>query len=252
MDKFQPLLDHNTPWVCYRSNKNNNLVYFSCNKCASTFYDKFYKELGWEKITTADINWSTNFVLSYIRDPVVRHRKGIVEGIFAVYPLMKKVFLNDFEKLKFLANVTSVEAHSYSIYRMLGFNATKIHWIPIDTDLDHKQETLKILSYHNENVNQGTVEWFLSLPRDNESTVEEIEFYNQLRNISTPPEILRHLDFDICLYNKSITPEPHTINPKIYTAKIQELRNKGLTQEEAEKIVDIEIFDYIDRKQKLC
>lgn len=248
MNKLEPLFDHDVPWLCYRSNKNLNLVYFSCNKCASTFYDEFYKKLGWREITTRDINWSEDFVLSYIRNPVVRHRKGIVDGICNYFPEMKHVFLDNLEKLKFLANITSIEAHSYSIYRMLGASAEEIHWIPIDTALDHRQETLKILSNHDEDVDQETTQWFLFRPKANESSPEKIELYNQLCSVSMPPEIVRYLDFDICIYNKATTPEPHVIFPELYKTKIQQLVDKGFTQEEAEKVVDVEIFQHTNRQ----
>jgi len=250
MHKFKPLLDYHTPWLCYRSTKNSNLVYFSCNKCASTFYDAFFERLNWKKITTADINWSDDFVFSYIRDPLVRHRKGIVEGIFTCYPEMKQVFIETPQRFNFLANITSVEAHSYSIHRMLGYNATKIYWIPIDTDLDHRQHTLEILAKHNEIVDYETANQVITLDNANRSTVEELDFYNRLANIKTPPEILRYLDFDICLYKKSTTPPPHIFAKEFYATRIQELLEQGLSQEEAEKIVDVEAYNTnnIDRK----
>jgi hypothetical protein len=252
MQKFEPLLDHHTPWLCYRSTKNANLIYFSCNKCASTFYDEFFKKLNWVKITTQDIDWSEDYVFSYIRNPLVRHRKGIVEGIFTFFPEMKSVFVDHPERFKFLANLTSIEAHSYSIHRMLGDNAKHVHWIPIDTELDHKQHTLNILAIHNENIDQETATELIKSNKVNESTVEEIEFFNQLCSIKTPPEILRYIDFDICLYNKVTTPPPHVVAEKYYAERIQELLDQGLLQDAAEKIVDVEVYNIIDRKQKKC
>jgi len=252
MQKFEPLLDHHVPWLCYRSTKNTKLVYFSCNKCASTFYDAFFKKLNWIETNTQEINWSDDYVFSYIRHPLVRHRKGIVEGIVNFFPEMKSVFVGHPERFRFLANLTSVEAHSYSLYRMLGENAKHIDWIPIDTELDHKQYTLNILTVHNENIDQETATWFTKFNKANESTTKEIEFFNQLYSIKTPPEILRYLDFDICLYNKVTTPPPHIFAGKYYAKRIHELLNQGLSQEEAEKIVDIEIYDNIDRKQEKC
>jgi hypothetical protein len=245
MQKFEPLLDHHVPWLCYRSTKNARLVYFSCNKCASTFYDAFFEKLNWSKITTQDVKWSEDYVFSYIRNPLTRHRKGIVEGLFSFFPEMKPVFVGHPERLKFLANLTSIEAHSYSIHRMLGNNARHIDWIPIDTDLDHRQYTLSVLAEHNENIDQETANWLINADKNNTSTVEEIEFYNQLCSIKTPPEILRYLDFDICLYNKATTPPPHIVAAKYYAERIQELLNQGLSQCEAEKIVDVEVFTKI-------
>jgi hypothetical protein len=49
MQKFKPLLDHHVPWLCYRCPKNAKLIYFSCNKCASTFYDAFFEKLNLQK-----------------------------------------------------------------------------------------------------------------------------------------------------------------------------------------------------------
>ena len=251
MQKFEPLLDHHVPWLCYRSTKNTNLVYFSCNKCASTFYDAFFKKLNWIKTTTQDINWLNDYVFSYIRNPLIRHRKGIVEGC-NFFPDMKLIFAGHPERLRFLANLTSVEAHSYTLHRMLGDNAKLVHWIPIDTNLDHKKYTLNILAKHNENIDQKIATWLINSNKINESTVEELELFNQLSSINTPPEILRHLDFDICLYTKVTTPPPHIVARKYYAERIQELLNQGLSQEEAEKIVDVEVYDNIDRKQKKC
>ena len=247
MQKFEPILDHHVPWLCYRSIKNTNLVYFSCNKCASTFYDEFFEKLSWIKTTTQDINWLDDYVFSYIRNPLIRHRKGIVEGL-NFFPNMKSVFVNHPERLSFLANLTSVEAHSYSLHRMLGDNAKQVNWIPIDTDLDHRKYTLNILAKHNENIDQKIATWLIKSNKVNESTVEEIELFNQLSSIDPPPEILRHLDFDICLYNKVTTPPPHVVAGKYYTERIQQLLNQGLSQEEAEKIVDVEVYNDIDRK----
>jgi hypothetical protein len=249
MQKFEPLLDHYNPWLCYRSTKNTNLVYFSCNKCASTFYDAFFEKLNWIKTTTQDIKWSNDYVFSYIRNPVVRHRKGIVEGLFTFFPEMKSVFVGHPDRLRFLANLTSIEAHSYSIHRMLGDNARHVHWIPIDTELDHTRYTLNMLEIHNENIDQEIANWLIKSVKANESTVEEIEFYNQLYSIKTPPEILNHLDFDICLYDIVTTPPPHIVAGKYYTERLQELLNQGLSQETAEKIVDMEVYNNIDRKQ---
>jgi len=245
MQKFKHWLDHHVPWLCYRSPKNAKLIYFSCNKCASTFYDAFFEKLNWTKTTTQDINWSEDRVFSYIRNPLVRHRKGIIEGLFGFFSEMKPVFFGNPERLRFLANLTSIEAHSYSIYRMLGDNARHIDWIPIDTDLDHKQYTLDILAEHNENIDQETANWLINTDKVNVSTVEEIDLYNQLCSIETPPEILRYLDFDICLYNKATTPPPHIVAGKYYAERIQELLNQGLSQNEAEKIVDVEVFTKI-------
>ena len=251
MQKFEPLLDHHTPWLCYRSAKNANLVYFSCNKCASTFYDAFFEKLNWIKTNTQDIKWSDDYIFSYIRNPLIRHRKGIVGSLFYDFPEMKSAFVGHPERLKFLANLTSIEAHSYSIHRMLGDNAKHIHWIPIDTDLDHRKYTLNILATHNENIDQETANWLINSTKANESTVEEVEFFNQLYNIETPPQILRYLDFDRCLYDKVTVPPPHIVAEKYYAERIQELLDQGLCQEEAEKIVDVQVYN-IDRKQEKC
>jgi hypothetical protein len=109
-----------------------------------------------------------------------------------------------------------------------------------------------MLISHNENIDQETTNWLINANKANESTPEEIEFYNQLCSIKTPPEILRYLDFDICLYNKATTPPPHVIAGKYYAERIQELLNQGLLQDEAEKIVDIEVYNIIDRKKEKC
>ena len=242
MKIINSLLDHTTPWLCYRAPATTDLIYFSCNKCASTLYDQLFEKLEWNKITTADIDWNNDFVFSYIRNPVVRHRKGIVEGIFSFYPYMKQVFNNNLQHLEFLANITSIEPHSYSIHRMLGDNALKMHWLPIDTEVDHKQETFNLLKTRQQIVSKEVKNWFMSLEKANESSLEELNFYNQLSNIQIPPEILRYLDFDICLYDKIITPAPHIIAPQYYSDRIHALQAQGISQQHAEEIVDEEVY----------
>jgi len=239
---FKPWLDQDVPWLCYKSTKNN-LVYFTCNKCASTFYDALFEKLEWKKITTIDVDWNKDFIFSYIRHPLVRHRKGIVEGVVNFFPYMKKVFLDDYQALKFLANVTSVEAHSFSIYRMLGDNALKIQWIPIDTDLDHKKETLRMLKLNNETIPVEIENWFAEQKKQNESTEEELKLYNQLSCMPVPPEIVRYLDFDMCLYDKVTTPPPHILAKEYYQRRIKDLLDQGMNQIQAEEIVDQEVYN---------
>ena len=240
MTKFDPLFDHTITWMCYRSNFTN-LIYFPCIKSASTLYNLLFENLNWKKITISEINWEEDFVFSHIRQPLIRHRKGIVEGITYKFPYMMDVFVGNVENLKFLANLTTVDPHSYTIHRMIGDNALKMHWIPIDTELDHKQKTFELLLDHDDIIDTQTMDWFRMLGVINPSTEEETTLYNQLSAILTPPEITRYIDFDVCLYDQVVATEPHIKAGQSYQLRITQLLGQGLSQAQAEEIADLEV-----------
>jgi hypothetical protein len=51
------------------------------------------------------------------------------------------------------------------------------------------------------------------------------------------------------LYKKATTPPPHIFARECYATRIQELLEQGYSQEDAEKIVDVEVYNTnIDRK----
>ena len=87
---------------------------------------------------------------------------------------------------------------------MLGKNAELINWIPIDTGVDHKSITFNILESRGVNVSEEIKDWFLILPRVNESTATETKVFELLSLQPVPPHVLRYLDYDTILYQHVI------------------------------------------------
>jgi hypothetical protein len=163
-------------------------------------------KLGWNKITTQDINWIEDCVFSHIRDPIVKHRKGIAEFFFYnknLLPLSTDIINNKLWVIA-LSSATCLDHHSESIYNMLGKNAELINWIPIDTGVDHKSTTFNILESRGVNVPEEIKDWFLTLPRVNESTATETKVFELLSLQPVPPHVLRYLDYDTILYQHVI------------------------------------------------
>jgi hypothetical protein len=237
MININPIFDTSTPWECYRS-PTNNLVYFIHNKCASTLYDLLFLKLNWISSNTQQIDWDKDIVFSHFRNPLIKHRKGIVEGVCNFFP-EALTLANTQAGIKFLANITSVEAHSYTIYRMLGEKALNVVWIPIDTKLDHKVATFELLKQHGEIISAEIINWFNNLKKENVSTPSELKLFNSLMSVPTPQEIIRHIDFDKCLYEAITTPEG--FEPENYANRVQELKLTGLSELEAQAVADDEV-----------
>jgi hypothetical protein len=232
-------IDELVPWACWKS---ESLIYFPHNKCASTLYDLLFLKLNWKKTTTQDINWSSDTVISHIRSPIVKHYKGIVEGLLffpEVFDFFKKI--SNIDSVKFLTCLTSIDPHSYTIYRYLGTNAINVHWIPLDTRIDHKKTLFEILETNNQPVPQDVQDWFNNLGVVNSATAEERWLYDRLIELPIQPEIKRYIDFDTCLYDR-VTKSDH-IEPKNYQLRILELKTHGYSQLEAESIADQEVFN---------
>lgn len=235
----QNLLDYIPPNVCYR-HPSSPLVYFPTQKSASSSYRSLFLRLEWTAIDNRDIQWEQDKVFSHIRDPLIRHRKGIVEGVLNYFRETKDIFLKTPETFRFLSSIPIVESHSYTLEKYLTReHAAKVHWIPIDTDLDHVQETLNFLSANGVSLDENTQQWFRFQPPVNVSTSDEIELYNILMSQPTPGEILRYLDFDRCLYAQVLG--YYRFEPRQYQRRIKELLSTGLTQQQAESQADNEV-----------
>ena len=198
-----PITDKQVPWECWRG--PTNLVYFVHSKCASRTYDLLMRKLGWNISTTQEIDWHNDHVFSLIRDPVVKHRKGIVEYFFYNKDMvtLAKDIIDNPKWATTLSNVTCLDHHSATIYSMLGKDAELVKWIPIDTAVDHKQVTLDLLEQHGVNISD-VKGWFLTLPKENKSTLTETTVFELLSAQPIPHHVLRYLDYDTILYQHVI------------------------------------------------
>ena len=191
--------DRLVAWDCYRS---GNLIYFRHFKCATSTYLRLFEEkLQWEQTDTQKIDWEKDKVFSYIRNPLIKHYKGIVEGL-TFFPRMFDFFYQstDDKDLEFLAQLTSIEPHSYTIHRFFSDNALKVHWIPIDTELNHKQATYDFLKHNGYQVPDQVQTWFNNLSPENQSNEKEKHIFNKLMSTPASPDVKRYIDFDSCLY----------------------------------------------------
>ena len=238
------LTDTNVAWMCYKS-RTTNLVYFFHTKCASTLYSELMRELGWYESNTQEINWENDIVVSHIRNPLIKHRKGIVEALVNYYPEVKEIMGNG-QGLKLLSNAISIDSHSMTIHQLLGNNALKVRWIPIDVGIDHKKVTIDLFKHFKEEISIDIEEWFYMLPKLNESTNEEITIFNNLMEITTPPPILRFIDFDMCLYNMLLVPG----EPDNFHLRVNQLIGNGLSHSEAVSQADNEVFTLENLKWK--
>jgi hypothetical protein len=232
------LKKHISPMACYK-HPSLNLVFYPHQKCASTTYRLLFEKLEWIHICITDIDWQQHKVFAHIKDPLVRHRKGIVEGICHYFPEVEDLFMTPVGS-KFLTNITIVESHSYTIEKWLGEdNAVLVHWIPIDTNLDHVKETFNFLEKNGCPVDNSIKKWFENLPKQNESTPNEIKLYNLLMSFETPGEILRYIDFDRCLYGLVL--DHYHFEPKNYRARVEQIKLAGFSELEAQHQADSEV-----------
>ena len=239
---YQNLLEKHMPrTICYR-HPTLDLVFYPHQKCASSTYRKLFEFQNWLVIDVNDIDWTRDKVFAHIRDPLVRHRKGVVEDIVDVAkisPQVMEFFLTP-AGAKFLTVITIVEYHCHTIEKRFGHtNASLINWIPIDTNLDHVEITFEFLKKNGAPVADNVKQQFLLTPNANTSTVTELKLYNMLMAEPTPGEILRYIDFDRCLYAEVLN--FYGFEPHNYRDRVEQLKNGGLTESEAQATADQEV-----------
>ena len=232
--------DSETGWECYRSPDGSGLVYIVHRKCASNTYISLFEKLNWVFTNTTTIDWSREKVFSHIKDPLIKHRKGIVEACNGMYPGVLNLVLENTNLIQFISHATSFDIHSFTIERMFGKNATRVYWIPLDTALNHKEATLQFINQNDSLVPQNVADWFLTSAVQHPSTRMKKKLYDLLMQQSVPPEILRYIDFDQCLYD-SVTKT--NFEPATYSQRIMQLKDQGLSQSKAEEVADQEVFN---------
>jgi hypothetical protein len=254
---YQNLLKNDmSSMMCFK-HPSLDLIFFPHPKCASSTYRNFFTLSRWTQIDINNINWQQDKVFAHIKEPLTRHRKGIVEGICNYFPEVKEMFLTDLGA-KFLTNITIVEAHSYTIEKWFGQkHAAMVDWIPIDTSLNHTQLTVDYLEQQGVEIDPAMKTLLLSNPKINESTADEVKLYNMLMSYETPGEILRYLDFDRCLYGQVLS--LYNVEPEYYRSRVDQLKATGLGELDAQAQADqeVETGEFLnwfkdDQKDKFC
>lgn len=241
---FRYLTDQQVGWECYRA-PGLNLVYFVHRKCASCTYIDLFTRLNWTSCKSDTIDWDKDTVFSHIRNPLVKHRKGVVE-IISKFNLIDTVIDNPALQT-LLAGSTGLDVHTITIQRFLGNNAVKVNWIPIDTKSDHKEETINFIERHGQTVNHRVKTEFYQAPIQNQSSASETKLYNMLMDLPVTSGIVRYIDFDRCLYDYITTKD---FEPREYSLRIEQLKSQGHEQLIAEKLADDEVASgkYLDWK----
>lgn len=239
LKKFNPVKNFLTPWLCYRD-PNSNLVYFVHSKCACSFYKQLFLRLNWTECTTLDIDWDQDQVFSYIRNPIEKHRVGIVEWFY--YNGKVDLLVNNADNEDFfvmLSKIAYLDFHSMSIYEHLGNNSQRVHWIPIDRpEINHKQRTMEFLQAHT-TVPEDIKNWFLNHEPVHVSSGFKKQCANKLMALPVDPLITKSIDYDKCIYDAIIT--PHGFEPDNYSVRIQQLEQQGYTNAQAQEIADQEV-----------
>ena len=245
LKQFNLIKNTTTPWLCFKA-PESPLFYFLHSKCASTFYRQLLVRLGWKYCTTSDINWETDIVFSHIRDPLKKHRIGIIEWF---YHNNKEALLTqnskDSDFMLMLSKIAYLDHHSLSIYEHLGERSQHIIWIPIDViEIDHKQLTIELLQQHVK-IDTETQDWFKNLPMNNESTGIKKQLFQELMQLPIDPLITNSIEYDRCLYD-NVTKTNY--EPENYARRIGYLKSLGMSQEQAEQHADrdVETGEYLN------
>jgi hypothetical protein len=240
MTQIKLVTNADTPWLCFRD-PASPLIYFLHSKCASSFYRQLFDKLNWIECTTHDIDWKRDVVFSYIRDPLVKHRTGIIEWfyMFDQIDLLKKNASDD-SFFRLLSEAIYLDVHSMSIYEYLGDKSLNVHWIPIDIPArDHRKETIEFLEKYS-TISENIKKWILQEPPNHTSTGFKRNCIDKLLKIPPTSLILKSIEYDRYLYDR-VTQIPN-FEPNNYSLRIQQLLSTGLSQLEAEKIVDREVL----------
>lgn len=227
-----------TPWLCFKDPRSK-LVYFVHSKCACSFYKQLFSKLGWNECASTDIDWKSDKVFSHIRDPLKKHRIGIIEWFY--YNNKTSILQNNATDLDFfmmLSRIAYLDHHSLSIYEHLGENSVLVDWIPIDhPTVNHKQQTIDLIEQEYF-IDDNIKTWFTNLPPKHVSTGFKKECYNALMELPVDPLIIKSIEYDRFLYDR-VTKKNY--EPSGYSKQIEYLKSLGMSQENAEISADRDV-----------
>lgn len=204
-------------------------------------YRSLFFNLGWKTCTTTDVDWDRDIVFSHIRDPLIKHRIGIIQWFY--YNDQDNILDKNKSDINFfvmLSKIAYLDVHSLSIHDHLGDNSELVNWIPIDRpEIDHKQKTIELIETVGQ-IDNSIKAWFLSTPPMNESDGFKKECFNKLMSLPVDPLIIKSIEYDRNLYDRAIAIAPHLRTGESYQLRITQLLNQGLSQAQAEDIADQE------------
>lgn len=108
----------------------NDLVYIGTPKCGSRYYTTLLLENEWHQINLWDIDWNKVYAFGFIREPLERYLKGIVQDIFESeskdYHTCVTKMIGEYKNYNL-----PMSFHALPITVLLNGYYDKINWIPI-------------------------------------------------------------------------------------------------------------------------
>jgi len=137
--------------------RKNNVVYVGTPKCGSRYYSTLLLENGWDQVPFWSIEWTNDYVFGFIRDPLTRYLKGLVQDIFESesenFDHHISSLMSEFNKFNL-----PMTPHSIPVTVMLNGYCDKINWIPIGPESHNyfidicKNQSIEIGQYDSENI----------------------------------------------------------------------------------------------------
>jgi hypothetical protein len=223
-----------TLWLCLR-HPEKDIFYWVHSKCASSFYRKILTDLSWKACTTHDIVWGQSTVFSHIRDPLQKHRTGLIEYFY--FHRCVEILTRNWDDENFwlmLARTAWLDIHSMSIWQHLEEKSELIHWIPTDVKWqNHIDSTLDFIEF------TGDKSKILYSPEKNVSSGFKKECVSRLLEIDPDPLIIKYLEKDRVLYDK-VSCKPG-FEPQEYQQNLEKLLSQGHDRLQAEYILDQQV-----------
>jgi len=114
-------------------------------------------ENGWDQVPFWTIDWTSDYVFGFIRDPLTRYLKGLVQDIFESesenFDHHISSLISEFNKFNL-----PMTPHSIPVTVMLNGYWDKINWIPIGPTSHNyfidicKNRSIEIGKYDSENI----------------------------------------------------------------------------------------------------
>lgn len=223
-----------TAWICLR-HPDQNMFYWAHPKCANTYYKSLLSTLSWKISTTHEISWGESKVFAHIRDPLIKHRTGIIQYFYhnQCQSILKDNFDND-DFWLMLSRAAWLDIHTLTAWEYLREKTNYIHWIPLDKpNHSHLEATLDFVGYTGDRRDLRQVN------KQNVSTGFKRKCVDKLLKIEPDPLIIKYLEHDRIIYDKAVC-DPG-FEPAGYQSRLAGLLAQGMTQSQAEQMLDQEI-----------
>lgn len=186
-----------------------NLSFVPVLKCASTYYETLFHELGWQEVLLKDVNRSSTHFFGFLMHPIKRHLKGVTQLLVQSHdPLIPVPTENhykvqadkiDFQQIKlnlsrpefknFISKIYVGDEHSIPYTTAFGDFFYNVHWMPLDSLTKNEQLTTitNFCKIHGHNID-------IKLPgyNLNESTLDKLEVYNLIETMFNENEFVKY------------------------------------------------------------